>query len=90
MPDAIDAAETAGLTELSHLLVQIVFYYHRRNKSRLKRRIDKTVFDAIANGWDKSLKQLNDEYFELENAANDVIPTLCSEHQQLFEPQGAG
>lgn len=89
MPDAIAAVEAVGSIELQKLLVEIVFYYHRQNNSRLKRRIDEKIFDSIEENWDKTLRQLDDEFFGLETIAENVIPRLCSEHQQLFVTHNA-
>ena len=82
--DAITAAENAGFQSVAMVLKEVVFYYHKRDRSKLKRRIDADYFNDMPDGWDKSLEQLEDAFFDLGDEAGKIIPALCSEHEELF------
>ena len=83
--DAVEAAETANIHAVASLLREIIFYYHEKNRSKLKRRVTDEFFTSIPSGWQKSLAVLDDEYFALEDQANEVILELCKQRQPLFE-----
>lgn len=82
--DAITAAENAGIESVATVLKEIVYYYHKRDRSKLKRRIDANHFTDMPDGWDKSLEQLDDEFFDLGDDTGNVIPALCKDHEELF------
>lgn len=82
--DAISAAENANARNVGRVLKEIVYYYHKKGRSKLKRRIDDNFFDEIPDDWDKSLEQLDGEYFDLGPEIEKVIPALCNKHKELF------
>ena len=82
--DAEDAAQQAGLQAVSSLLREIVYYYHRQGRSKHKRRLGEDYFSEIPSGWDKSLSQLDDQYFAMEDDANEVVLKLCKNRPDLF------
>jgi len=82
--DAIAAAESANLPPDARVLKEIVYYYHKKGRSKLKRRIDDSYFTDMPDDWNKSLEQLDDEYFDLEAEIESVIPALCEDHEGLF------
>jgi hypothetical protein len=82
--DAIAAAENANVKPLATVLKEIVFYYHKRDRSKLKRQIDDNYFADMPDDWNKSLGQLDDEFFRLGDDCGNVIPTLCNDREQLF------
>ncbi len=82
--DALQAAETAGVPKLATVLKDIVYYYHSKGRSKLKRRINDEYFADMPGDWNKSLEQLDDEYFDLGAECEKVIPTLCNDHEELF------
>ena len=82
--DAVAAAENAGVKPVADVLKQIVYYYHKRGRSKLKRRIEDNYFDDMPDDWDKSLEQLDDEYFELGSECEKIVPALCTEREDLF------
>lgn len=82
--DAVGAANAAGQEEVADVLREIVYYYHSKGRSKLKRRITVDYFNGIPAGWDKSLEQLEDDYFTLEAEIENVIPTLCTGQEELF------
>ncbi len=51
--DAAAAAESAGVHEASRVLREIVYYYHKKGRSKLKRRIDNDYFADVQDDWDK-------------------------------------
>ena len=61
---AVEGAEAFGCCKLSQTLKEIVFYYHRKGRSKLKRRISEGYFDSIKPRWNKSLDTLEGEYYE--------------------------
>ena len=83
--DAISASEAAGYSDVSNNLREIVYYYHLKGRSKLKRRIGGNFFADIGSNWNKTLQQLDDEYFKLENSAENVVPALCSKSKHLFD-----
>ena len=85
--DAEDAASQAGVSAISALLREIVYYYHVKGRSKHKRRISDDYFDKIPADWDKTLSQLEDQYFDIEDDANSVILRLCRDRQELFTDQ---
>jgi hypothetical protein len=78
------AASLAGMTNVSTLLREIVYYYHVKGRSKHKLSIAEDYFAELRPNWSKSLKELDDEYFTLEDEANSVILTLCRDHQHVF------
>lgn len=82
--DAVAAAEHANVHQVAHLLKEIVYYYHKKDRSKLKRKIDDSYFIDMPNDWDKSLAQLDDEFFSLDSELEQVVPALCNEHEELF------
>ena len=83
--DTEDAAKTAGMEDVSHLLREIIYYYHLKGRSKHKRRLPDDYFADMPADWNKSLAVLDDEYFALEDQANSVIPALCRNRRSLFE-----
>ena len=81
------AARQAGVKNVSNLLREIVYYYHVNGRSKHKRSIEEDYFAELSPNWSKSLRQLDDEYFAIESAANSVILILCRDHQHLFTTQ---
>ncbi|EMB13465.1 DMP19 family protein [Rhodopirellula europaea] len=81
---AEEAARQAGVSRVSNLLREIVFYYHQRNRSKHKRSLAEDYFASLPSNWDKSLKQLDDDFFCMEQDANSVILRLCCDNQELF------
>jgi hypothetical protein len=82
--EAENAASTAGQTNVSTLLREIVYYYHNNGRSKHKLSIPENYFAGLPANWNKSLEKLDDEYFALEGSANSVILNLCRDHQHLF------
>lgn len=83
--DAEEAAREAGVEAVACLLREIMYYYHLKGRSKLKRRLTDEYFAGISKNWQKSLPALDDEYFSLEDEAITVIPALCKYHETLFE-----
>ncbi|MBM3966583.1 MAG: DUF4375 domain-containing protein [Planctomycetes bacterium] len=77
-------AHEAGFSNVSTLLREIVYYYHLKGRSKLKRDVTEDYFTSLPSNWGKTLKQLDDEYCDIEQDANSVIVTLCRDHQSLF------
>ncbi|TWU50740.1 hypothetical protein Poly51_40330 [Rubripirellula tenax] len=84
--DAIDGAKAANVPAVAQVLREIVYYYHAKGRSKLKRRIPDGYFDDMPSDWDKSLETLEDDYFALESDIENLIPTLCEKHESLFQP----
>ncbi len=82
--DAEEAAHVAGVAGVSTLLREIVYYYHLKGRSKHKRRIDDDYFSPLSTNWGKSLQQLDNNWYDTEDAANSVIRILCRDHQSLF------
>jgi hypothetical protein len=78
------AAEFSGSKQLAFLLKQIIFYYHRKGRSRLKRELSTTYFESIDSNWDRTLSELEDEYFSLEQERESLVKRLISENPLLF------
>lgn len=82
--EAENAASQAGVSSVSTLLREIVYYYHLKGRSKHKRNLADDYFSALPLDWAKSLQQLDDEYFNIECDASSVILSLCRDHQELF------
>ncbi len=82
--EAEKAAMTAGLKNVATLLREIVYYYHTHGRSKLKLAITEEYFAELPPNWNRSLEELDNEYFALEDVANSVILNLCRDHQHLF------
>lgn len=63
MPDAIEGANSFGCRKLGGVLKEIVYYYHRDGRSKLRRKLPQSFFDNMPSIWNKSLGQLEDEYY---------------------------
>ena len=61
--DAIEGAREFGCKELSAVLLEILYYYHKENRSKMKRRIREQIFQQIPSGWNKDLEALEDDYY---------------------------
>jgi len=82
--DAISAAETSGHDEVAETLLEIVYYYHRKGRSKLKRRLRAEIFNDFSDSWDKSLSEIDDAYFKLDESTENIIPSLCANMKHLF------
>ncbi len=78
------AASLAGMNNVSTLLREIVYYYHLQGRSKHKLSLAEDYFAELPPTWNKSLKQLDDEYFTIEGEANSVVLSLCRDRQKLF------
>ena len=88
--DAISAAKTAGYDDVSMTPHEIVYYYHLKGRSKLKRRIQDGFFKGFSTDWNKSIGEIDDDYFKLENSTENVISVLCSKRKHLFDSESAG
>ena len=61
---AIEAAKAFGFPRWATLLKSVVYYYHRKGRSRLKRQIGSDYFSDIDTSSVQSFQELEDEYFE--------------------------
>jgi hypothetical protein len=82
--EAENAANTAGQKNVATLLREVVYYYHKKGRSKHKLWITEDYFAALPPNWNKSLNELDAEYFALEDQANSVILNLCRDHRHLF------
>jgi hypothetical protein len=82
--EAIRAAEAAQAIPVSDTLREVVYYYHLKGRSKLKRQLDDDYFARMDSNWGKSISQLDDQYFDQEEFAIRVIPTLCADREDLF------
>src|SRR6476469_7308710 len=53
VPDAIKAAEAASEPKIAQVLTEIVYYYHRKGRSKLTRRISDADFKSMRKTWNK-------------------------------------
>ena len=81
------AAEVAAANELSSVIKEIVYYYHRKGRSKLKRSIPDGYFNDMPKNWDKSLSDLENDYFALDSQREQIIETLCRTRADLFNVQ---
>jgi hypothetical protein len=81
---AEQAAREAGVPEVALVLREIVYYHHQKGRSRLERQLGDDFFASIPGGWDKSLKQLNDEFFGVADDAESVVQRLRRDRRELF------
>ena len=91
--DAAEGARAFGWSELTQALIEIIYYYHRSGRSRLKRRIPPGYFDNLKEDWNKSLQQLEDQFYAAYGRTSDakwyrslseVLPPLVTQHNELF------
>jgi hypothetical protein len=73
---AIAACQHAGTIELEHVLKQIVLYYHQKGRSRFKKQLSEDFFEGLERPMNKSLSELDDEYFALESERQKVVGCL--------------
>ncbi len=90
MIDAIEGPQAFGYRKLSLTLKEIVFYYHRKGRSKLKRRTPEGFFDNLKPRWNKSLSTLEDDYYQCfrQLKANDIWDLWAraiEKKPQLFE-----
>jgi hypothetical protein len=84
MPNAVSASDNAQMQELSLLLREIILYYHQKGRSKLKRQIGDDYFANLDHPMEKSLEQLEDEYFALDELRNQLIPRLCESDSEAL------
>jgi hypothetical protein len=87
--DAISGLQAFGLTQLADTLKGIVFYYHKSNRSRLKRRMPEDFFKDFKPGA-TSLADLEDEYYDAFDALGyedikDVLRMAVTEYPGMFK-----
>lgn len=82
---AEQAAHEARTSSVSTTLREIVYFYHNKGRSKHKRSLPGDYFDALPVNWNKSLAQLEGQYFGIEDDASSVIPSLCRDHLSLFD-----
>jgi len=86
-PDAIEAARAVGQTKVAQFLLEVVYYYHRQGRSKLKRRMDDSAFADIPADWDRSLADLEGELFSSEYEAEQTrLWGLLTETESLYLP----
>ncbi|MBM83765.1 MAG: hypothetical protein CMJ78_24680 [Planctomycetaceae bacterium] len=61
--DAIEGTKVVGFDKLSETLREILFYYHRNGRSKMKKRIPDNYFDDMPDNWDKDLDKLEGQYY---------------------------
>ena len=90
----LDATEGAAAFELDDLhknLKDIIFYYDRTGRSKLRRRIPPGYFDNMSPKWKKSLARLEDEYYKCfsrrrwKDGLDDLIKVAIKKHPALLE-----
>lgn len=85
VPDAIKAAEAAAEPKVAQVLREMVYYYHRKGRSKLSRRMSDDDFKSIRKTWNKSLGDLDEEFLALAGRVKKVVDKLCKSQPHLFE-----
>jgi len=81
---AYHAAAQAEELNVARVLKEAIYYYHRAGRSRFKRQLSDAFFDALPKAWDKSLSQLDDEYYALDGERSRVELNLMRRQLDLF------
>ena len=87
--DAADGAKAFGLKDLHKNLKDILFYYHRIGRSKMRKRIPAGYFDDLSPKWNKSLAKLEDEYYRCferrhwNDGINDLIKVVVQSNPEL-------
>lgn len=63
---AVDACREAGATELEQILRECVLHFHQAGRSKLKAALTDDFFDGLDVDAGKSLRQLEDAYYDLD------------------------
>jgi hypothetical protein len=84
MLDAIEAAEAANEPTVARSLREIVYYYHRKGRSKFKRQVSDDYFKSIPKKWNKTLENLDDELFKLDDECANLVAKLCKSRNDLF------
>ncbi len=95
MPDAIEGMNRFGCRKLSECLKEIVYYYHRKGRSKLKRRITDEYFSDLPPRWNKSLDVLEDQYYSSfrrlkTDNVSDLWDRALTKTPKLFERSDSG
>lgn len=88
IPDAVEGAEALRLSALAQVLREIIYYYHRGGRSKLKRRLSADYFTGIRSDWSKTLAQLEDEFYAVlpppQQSMADLLEQPVPTHPNLF------
>jgi hypothetical protein len=82
---AYHAAVEAEAPDVARVLKEVIYYYHRTGRSRFKRQLSEAFFHDLPKAWDKSLSQLEDEYYALDNQRSHVERNLVRRQVELFD-----
>jgi hypothetical protein len=74
--EAVDAANVAGCADVDRVLRQALLYYHERGRSRFKKSITDEFFAGLDRPMSKSLRQLDEDYYALEEERRSVVSNL--------------
>jgi hypothetical protein len=76
---AVEACRRAKATRVEQLLREVVLYYYERGRSRHKRRLTEEFFAGLARPLGRSLSELEEAYFALEDERYMVVPRLLAD-----------
>lgn len=88
--DAITACQQFGFTVLADVLHDIVYYYYKRGRSRLKRRIPKGFAIRYTTRSEPTLSDLEDRYYDTFDQGDydgvyEFLLDVVQQHPDLFE-----
>ena len=88
--EAIQGARAFDCHNLAMALDGILFYYFRRGRSRMKRQIPKGYFEHMPANWNKSLDDLEDQYYESFEQVHcdsfkELLNTILQTHSDMFQ-----
>jgi len=78
--DAIAGAKELDFLELANALTEILFYYHQKDRSKMKKRINEELFAGICSEWSKDLGTLEHQYYAAFDSRN------IDDTQEIWEP----
>jgi hypothetical protein len=82
---AQQAAAQAGAMGVARVLKEAIFYFHRTGRSRFKRQVPDGFFDGIGKTWNKSLSDLEDEYYALSSERDELEQRIVQRNPKLFD-----
>jgi hypothetical protein len=81
---AQQAAAAGGAHSVARVLKEAIFYYHKAGRSRFNRQLPLDFFADMPENWNKSLSQLDDEYYALVGERDGLEQALANQQPDLF------
>lgn len=75
---ATEASRVAGTPGVERIFRQAVLYYEQQGRSRLKTRLTDDFFTGINQPMERSLNEIEDEFFSMKAERHALLPALLA------------